>query len=68
MNEGLRGVGKLVASCDIFSDDIVQGNTAGLQLFLKVVKELELPLDPITILEFGSILVLSSALASSMSM
>ena len=53
MNKGLSWVGKLVASCNIFPDDIIEGNTAGSQLVLKVVQELELPLDPIAILEFS---------------
>ena len=70
MDKGFSRIGKLVANRYVFPDDIVERDSAGPQLVLEIVQQLQLPVNPIAVFEFpagGSILVLSSALASSMS-
>ena len=51
-NKGFSRIGKLVANRDIFSVDIVERDSAGPQLVLEIVQQLQLPLSLVTILKF----------------
>ena len=53
VNKSLSGGGELVARWDVFPDGIVERNSTGPPLVLEVVKELEFPLDLISVLELS---------------
>ena len=61
MDKGFSRIGKLVANRYVFPDDIVERDSAGPQLVLKVVQQFQLPLHPIAVFELPRRLNFSAA-------